>query len=55
MNTQHLHDLALEDARTAVASIERLDYDNAYRNAKAVCESLLKILEEEMYRGNNND
>lgn len=54
-NTQHLHDLALEDARNAVASIERHDYENAYRNAKAVCENLLKLLEEEMYRGNNND
>ena len=55
MNTQHLHDLALEDARTAVSSIQRLDYDNAYRNAKAVCENLLLLLEEEMYKGNNND
>lgn len=54
-NIQHLHKLALEDARTAVASIQRLDYENAYRNAKAVCENLLLLLEEEMYRGNNND
>lgn len=55
MNTKHLHDLALEDAKSAVASIERHDYDNAYRNAKAVCENLLLLLEEEMYKGNNND
>ncbi|MBP5597705.1 MAG: hypothetical protein J6Y02_20205 [Pseudobutyrivibrio sp.] len=55
MNTQHLHSLALEDAKSAVASIERLDYDNAYCNAKAVCENLLLLLEEEMYKGNNND
>lgn len=55
MNTQHLHDLALEDAKSAVTSIERHDYDNAYRNAKAVCENLLLLLEEEMYKGNNND
>ena len=54
-NTQHLHDLALEDARNAVASIQRHDYENAYRNAKSVCENLLKLLEEEMYKGNNND
>lgn len=55
MNTQSLHKLALEDARTAVASIQRLDYDNAYRNVKAVCENLLLLIEEEMYKGNNND
>lgn len=55
MNTQNLHDLALEDAKSTVASIERHDYDNAYRNAKAVCENLLLLLEEEMYKGNNND
>lgn len=55
MNVQHLHDLALEDAKSAVASIERHDYDNAYHNAKAVCENLLLLLEEEMYKGNNND
>lgn len=55
MNTQSLHDLALEDARTAVASIQRHDYENAYSNAKAVCENLLKLLEDEMYKGNNND
>lgn len=55
MNVQQLHDLALEDAKSAVASIERHDYDNAYRNAKAVCENLLLLLEDEMYRGNNND
>ena len=55
MNIQHLHNLALEDARFAVASIERHDYDNAYRNAKAVCENLLLLLTEEMYHGNNND
>lgn len=54
-NTQSLHDLALEDARLAVASIQRLDYDNAYRNAKAACENLLLLIEEEMYKGNNND
>jgi len=53
-NTQHLHDLVLEDARSAVASIERHDYDNAYRNAKAVCENLLLLLEEEMYKDNDN-
>lgn len=55
MNVQHLHDLALEDAKSAVASIERHDYENAYRNAKAVCENLLLLIEEEMYKGNNND
>ena len=53
-NTQQLHDLALEDARNAVASIERHDYENAYRNAKAVCENLLLLLEEEMYKDNDN-
>ena len=53
-NTQHLHDLVLEDARNTVASIDRHDYDNAYRNAKAVCENLLKLLEEEMYKDNDN-
>lgn len=55
MNTQYLHDLALEDAKSAVASIERHGYENAYRNAKAVCENLLLLLEEEMYKGSNND
>lgn len=46
--------LVLKDARSAVASIERHDYNNAYRNAKAVCENLLKLLEEEMYKKNDN-
>jgi len=54
-NIQHLHNLALEDARTAVASIERHDHENAYKSAKALCENLLLLIEEEMYKGNNND
>lgn len=55
MNTQDLHILIELDANDAVKSIKRHDYDNAYRNAKAMCENLLLLLEEEMYRGNNND
>ena len=54
MDIQHLHDLALEDAKSAVTSIERHDYENAYRNAKVVCENLLLLLEEEMYKDNDN-
>ena len=53
-NAQHLHDLALNDAKALIESIERYDHDNAYRNAKAVCENLLLLLEEEMYKDNDN-
>ena len=52
---KELHSLVLDDAKALVESIERYDHDNAYRNAKAVCENLLLLLEEEMYKGNNND
>ena len=55
MDLQQLHTLIELDANDAVKSIKRHDYDNAYRNAKAMCENLLLILEEEMYKGNNND
>lgn len=54
MNTQQLHALIELDANDAVKSIKRHDYDNAYRNAKAMCENLLKLLEEEMYKDNDN-
>ncbi len=52
---KELHSLVLDDAKALIESIERYDHDNAYRNAKAVCENLLLLLEEEMYKGNNND
>lgn len=55
MNEQNLRARVLEDSRSLISSIERYDYNNAYRNAKAVCENLLLLLEEEMYKGNNND
>ena len=51
---KELHSLVLDDAKALVESIERYDHDNAYRNAKAVCENLLLLLEEEMYKDNDN-
>lgn len=55
MNERELRARVLDDSRSLVSSIERYDYENAYRNAKAICENLLLLLEEEMYHGNNND
>lgn len=52
---QELRARVLDDSRSLVSSIERYDYENAYRNAKAAYENLLLLLEEEMYKGNNND
>lgn len=51
MNEHDLRARVLDDSRSLVSSIERYDYDNAYRNAKAMCENLLLLLEEEMYKG----
>lgn len=54
MIKQELRARILEDSRSLISSVERYDYDNAYRNSKAVCENLLLLLEEEMYKENDN-
>lgn len=55
IHERELRARVLEDSRSLVSSIERYDYENAYRNAKTIRENLLLLLEEEMYKGNNND
>ena len=50
-----MHENALNNAESLVQSILRHDYDSAYNYTKKIQETLLKLLEDEMYKGSNND
>lgn len=50
-----LRDIALDDAKEVVRYLERQEYNNAYTSAKATCELIMQLIEDEMYKGNNND
>lgn len=50
-----LRDQVLTDAELLIKSIKRFDYGSAFDYASSVRDSLLKLLEDEMYKGNNND
>ena len=44
-----------DDANDLVNAANRQDWQQVYDIAKAITDNSLTLLEEEMYRGNNND
>lgn len=44
-----------DDANDLINAANRQDWQQVYDTAKAIMDNSLTLLEEEMYRGNNND
>lgn len=54
MSEQVLRDIANKQVMSISDLIQKYSYEAAYNKVKELSDTLLKLLEEEMYKGNNN-